>query len=145
SIAEQVIFAEEYARAGAPGRIGHLGVTMAGPTFIHFGTEEQKKEFLPPILSGDVLWAQGFSEPNAGSDLSNIRTKARLEDGPNGPEWVIDGQKIWTSLAQHAQWIFVLARTEEGSQGSKGISFLLVPIDQPGVELRPIKQMTGGA
>lgn len=145
SIAEQVIFAEEYARAGAPGRIGHLGVTMAGPTFIHFGTEEQKKQFLPPILSGDVLWAQGFSEPNAGSDLSNIRTKARLEDGPNGPEWVIDGQKIWTSLAQHAQWIFVLCRTEEGSQGPKGISFLLVPIDQPGVELRPIKQMTGGA
>ncbi|OCC22491.1 acyl-CoA dehydrogenase [Croceicoccus estronivorus] len=145
SIAEQVIFAEEYARAGAPGRIGHIGVTLAGPTLIHFGTEEQKRRFLPAILSGEELWAQGYSEPNAGSDLANIRTKARLEDGPNGLEWVIEGQKIWTSLAQYAEWIFVLCRTEEGSQGPKGLSFLLVPLDQPGVTLRPIRQMTGDA
>lgn len=145
SIAEQVIFAEEYARAGAPGRVGHIGVTLAGPTLIHFGTEEQKQRFLPAILAGEELWAQGYSEPNAGSDLSNIRTKAWLEDGPNGPEWVIEGQKIWTSLAQYADWIFVLCRTEEGSQGPKGLSFLLVPLDQPGVTLRPIRQMTGDA
>lgn len=145
SIAEQVIFAEEYARAGAPGRIGHIGVTLAGPTLIHFGTEDQKQRFLPQILAGTEFWAQGYSEPNAGSDLSNIRTKARLEDGPNGPEWVIEGQKIWTSLARYADWIFVLCRTEEGSQGPKGLSFLLVPLDQPGVTLRPIRQMTGDA
>ena len=145
SIAEQVIFAEEYARAGAPGRLGHIGITLAGPTLIQFGTDAQKHRFLPPILRGDEFWAQGYSEPNAGSDLASIRTRARLEDSPRGPEWVIDGQKIWTSLAQHAQWIFVLCRTEEGSQGSKGLSFLLVPLDQPGITLRPIRQITGDA
>ena len=145
SIAEQVIFAEEYARAGGPGRIGHIGVALAGPTLIHFGSDEQKRRFLPPMLAGEELWAQGYSEPGAGSDLGGIRTRARLEHGPNGPEWVIEGQKIWTSLAQYADWIFVLCRTEEGSVGPKGLSFLLVPIDQPGVTLRPIRQMTGDA
>src|SRR5207302_2057086 len=90
-------------------------------------------------------WAQGFSEPNAGSDLSNVRTRARLEDGPNGREWVIDGQKTWTSLAQYADWIFVLVRTEEGTRGPRGLSFLLVPLKQPGITLRPIRQMTGDA
>lgn len=145
SLAEQVIFAEEYARAGAPGRINHIGTELAGPTFIHFASEAQKDRFLPPMLRGEEFWAQGYSEPGAGSDLSNVRTRARLEDGPNGPEWVIEGQKIWTSLAQYADWIFVLCRTEEGSKGPKGLSFLLVPMRQPGITIRPIRQMTGGA
>ncbi|MGC6475360.1 MAG: acyl-CoA dehydrogenase family protein [Parvibaculales bacterium] len=141
SLAEQVIFAEEYARAGAPGRIGHIGVELAGPTILHFGSDKQKQQFLPDIVAGNVIWAQGYSEPNAGSDLSNIQTKATLVDG----EWVIEGQKIWTSMAHFANWIFVLARTEPGSKGSKGLSFLLVPIDQEGITIRPIKQITGDA
>lgn len=145
SLAEQVIFAEEYVRAGAPGRINHIGTELAGPTMIHFATDAQKERFLPPMLRGEEFWAQGYSEPGAGSDLSNVRTKARLEDGPNGPEWVIEGQKIWTSLAQYADWIFVLCRTEEGSKGPKGLSFLLVPMRQPGITVRPIRQMTGGS
>ena len=145
SIAEQVIFAEEYARAGAPGRIGYHGIELAGPTIIHFGTETQKKRFLPPLLRGEEFWAQGYSEPDAGSDLTSLRARARLEHGPNGAEWVIEGQKTWTTFAQFANWAFVLARTEEGSQGSRGISFLLVPLDQPGVTLRPIRQITGEA
>ncbi len=141
SLAEQVIFAEEYARAGAPGRMSHIGIELAGPTLIHFGSPEQKARFLPKIASGEEYWAQGYSEPNAGSDLGNVRTRARLE----GDEWVIDGQKIWTSLAQYADWIFVLVRTEEGSRGPKGLSFLLVPIRQPGIDIRPIRQMNGEA
>lgn len=141
SIPEQVIFAEEYARSGAPGRISHMGIELAGPTIIHFGSAEQKARFLPKIASGEEIWAQGYSEPGAGSDLGNVRTRARLEGG----EWVIEGQKIWTSLAHIADWIFVLARTEEGSRGPKGLSFLLVPIDQPGVTIRPIRQMNGDA
>lgn len=145
SIGEQVIFAEEYVRAGAPGRINHIGTELAGPTLIHFASEAQKQRFLQPMLHGKEFWAQGYSEPGAGSDLSNVRTKAWLEDGPNGPEWVIEGQKIWTSMAQNADWIFVLCRTEEGSKGPKGLSFLLVPMKQPGITIRPIRQMTGEA
>lgn len=141
SLAEQVIFAEEYARAGAPGRMSHIGVELLGPTLIHFASDEQKARFLPGIASGEEYWAQGYSEPNAGSDLGSLRTRATLE----GDEWVIDGQKIWTSLAHHADWIFVLARTEPGSRGSKGLSFLLVPLRQPGITLRPIRQMNGEA
>ncbi|AYJ87024.1 acyl-CoA dehydrogenase [Sphingomonas paeninsulae] len=141
SLAEQVIFAEEYARAGAPGRMSHIGIELAGPTLIHFGSPEQQARFLPPISRGDEYWAQGYSEPGAGSDLGNVRTRARLD----GDQWVIDGQKIWTSLAQFADWIFVLVRTEEGSRGTKGLSFLLVPIRQPGITIRPIRQMNGHA
>src|SRR5581483_4816702 len=99
TLAEQVIFAEEYARAGGPNRIGHLGVELVGPTLLALGTVEQQRRFLPPIARGEEIWCQGYSEPNAGSDLANVRTSARIEHGPNGPEWVIDGQKIWTSLA----------------------------------------------
>ena len=143
TLAEQVIFAEEYARAGSPGRVGHIGVELAGPTILHFGSEAQRQRFLPAIQRGEELWAQGYSEPGAGSDLGNVRTKARLEDGPNGPEWVIEGQKVWTSLAQYCDWIFVLCRTEEGSRGPKGLSFLLVPLHQKGIEVRPIRQLTG--
>jgi len=145
SIAERVIFAEEYARAGAPGRIGYHGIELAGPTLIEFGTEAQKKRFLRPILHGEEFWAQGYSEPGAGSDLGGLRTKARLQQGKNGAEWVIEGQKIWATFAHMANWAFVLCRTEKGSKGSHGISFLLVPMDQPGVTCRPIRQLTGEA
>lgn len=141
SLAEQVIFAEEYARAGAPGRMSHIGIELAGPTIIHFGSPEQKARFLPRMASGEEFWAQGYSEPNAGSDLGSVRTRADLDGG----EWVINGQKIWTSLAQYADWIFVLARTEPGSTGPKGLSFLLMPIRQPGITIRPIRQINGEA
>ncbi|MHB9879352.1 acyl-CoA dehydrogenase family protein [Pacificimonas sp. ICDLI1SI03] len=141
TIAEQVDFAQQYSGLRAPSRIAHIGVELAGPTIIAFGTEEQKQRFLPPIAAGTQLWAQGYSEPNAGSDLANVRTRARLQDG----KWVLDGQKIWTSLGMIADWAFVVARTEEGSKGPKGLSYLLVPLDQPGVTIRPIRQMTGEA
>ena len=143
SLAEQVIFAEEYARAGAPGRVGHMGIELAGPTILTFGTAAQKQRFLPPIARGEEYWCQGYSEPNAGSDLANVRTRAVLESGPAGNEWVVNGQKIWTSLAQFADWTFVVCRTEEGSRGHRGLSYLLVPMRQPGVTVRPIRQLTG--
>jgi alkylation response protein AidB-like acyl-CoA dehydrogenase len=105
----------------------------------------QRERFLLPIARGEEFWCQGYSEPNAGSDLSNVRTRARLEHGPDGPEWVIEGQKVWTSLAQFADWCFVVCRTEEGSKGPAGISYLLVPMKQKGVTVKPIRQMTGDA
>jgi len=141
SLAEQVIFAEEYARAGVPGRVNHIGIELAGPTILTFGTEEQKKQFLPDIAAGKTIFCQGFSEPNAGSDLASVRTKARVENG----EWVVNGQKIWTSLAHISDWIFVVARSEEGTKGPKGLTFLMMPIDQPGIEIRGIKQINGDA
>jgi alkylation response protein AidB-like acyl-CoA dehydrogenase len=145
SLAEQVIFAEEYARAGAPGRLGYMGVELAGPTILAFGTDDQKRRFLPPIARGEELWCQGYSEPNAGSDLANVRTRAVLEERPGGGTWVVNGQKTWTSFAQFADWAFVVCRTEEGSRGHRGLSYLLIPMHQPGVTVRPIRQMTGGA
>lgn len=141
TLAEQVIFAEEYARAGVPGRVNHVGIELAGPTILTFGTEEQKQRFLPNIAAGKTIFCQGFSEPNAGSDLASVRTKGRLD----GDEWVVDGQKIWTSLAQISDWIFVVARTEEGSKGPKGLTFLMMEIDQPGIDIRPITQINGDA
>jgi alkylation response protein AidB-like acyl-CoA dehydrogenase len=141
SLAQQVIFHEEYARADAPARVNHLGEELLGPTLIALGTPEQQQRFLPRIAAVEELWCQGYSEPGAGSDLANVQTRARLE----GDEWVIDGQKVWTSLAQESDWIFVVARTEPGSQRHRGLSFLLVPVDQPGVEVRPIEQLTGGS
>ncbi len=141
TLAQQVIFAEEYARAGVPGRVNHIGVELAGPTLLTFGTDEQKKRFLPGIAAGQTIFCQGFSEPGAGSDLASVRTKARLE----GDEWVVNGQKIWTSLAHISDWIFVVSRSEEGSKGPKGLTFLMMEIDQPGIEIRPIKQINGDA
>ncbi|MFY7834789.1 MAG: acyl-CoA dehydrogenase family protein [Novosphingobium sp.] len=141
SLAQQVIFAEEYARAGVPGRINHIGVELAGPTILTFGTEEQKRRFLPDIAAGKTIFCQGFSEPNAGSDLASVRTKGRVEDG----HWVVNGQKIWTSLAHISDWIFVVTRTQEGSTGPKGLSFLMMPMDQPGIDVRPIRQINGDA
>lgn len=141
TLAQQVIFAEEYARAGVPGRVNHIGVELAGPTLLAFGTDAQKKRFLPGIAAGQTIFCQGFSEPGAGSDLASVRTKARLE----GDEWVVNGQKIWTSLAHISDWIFVVSRSEEGSKGPKGLTFLMMEIDQPGIEIRPIKQINGDA
>jgi alkylation response protein AidB-like acyl-CoA dehydrogenase len=141
SIAEQVVFAEEYARAKGPPRVGHLGVELLGPTLLALGSDDQRARFLPDIAAGRTIWCQGYSEPNAGSDLANVRTKARRE----GDRYIIDGQKIWTSMGVIADWIFVVARTEPGSVGNKGLSFLLVPMDQKGVDARPIRQMTGEA
>src|SRR4051794_19530060 len=141
SIAQQVIFHEEYARADAPRSVNHLGEELLGPTLIAFGTPEQQQRFLPKIRAVEELWCQGYSEPGAGSDLANVSTKARLVDG----QWVIDGQKVWTSLAQFADWIFVIVRTEPGSSRHHGLSFLLVPTKQDGVDIRGIEQLTGGA
>jgi alkylation response protein AidB-like acyl-CoA dehydrogenase len=139
SLIRQVIWHEEYARAGGPGRLGHIGEGLLGPTVIAFGSEAQKQRFLPPILGGEEIWCQGYSEPNAGSDLANVQTRARLEGG----EWVLEGQKVWTSWAQWADWCFVLCRTEPGSERHRGLSYLLVPMRQPGIEVRPIVQITG--
>ena len=141
SLMQQVIFHEEYARADAPARVNHLGEELLGPTLIAFGTEAQQRRFLPAIVAVEELWCQGYSEPGAGSDLANVQTRARSE----GDQWVIDGQKVWTSLAHVSQWCFVLARTEAGSQRHRGLSLLMVPLDQPGVEVRPIEQITGGS
>jgi alkylation response protein AidB-like acyl-CoA dehydrogenase len=139
SLHQQVIWFEEYARAGGPGRLGHIGEGLLGPTVIHFGDADQQRRFLPGIVAGTDLWAQGYSEPNAGSDLANIATRAERD----GDEWVITGQKVWTSLAHWSDWCFVLARTDPAAPKHKGISYLLVPLRQDGVEIRPIRQVTG--
>ncbi|CAM5349806.1 acyl-CoA dehydrogenase [Pseudomonas fragi] len=141
SINRQVIFFEEYARAGGPGRMGHIGEGLVGPTVAVFGTPEQQQRFLPPILAGQAFWCQGYSEPGAGSDLGNIKTRASF-DSDSG-QWLISGQKVWTSLAHEADWCFVLARTEPGSVGHRGLSFLLVPMQQSGIQVQPIRQLTG--
>jgi alkylation response protein AidB-like acyl-CoA dehydrogenase len=141
TLAQQVIFAEEYARAGVPGRVNHVGIELAGPTLLTFGSAEQQARFLPGIAAGTTIFCQGFSEPNAGSDLASVRTKGRLDGG----EWVVNGQKIWTSLAHISDWIFVVTRTEEGSRGPKGLTFLMMDMHQPGVEVRPIVQINGDA
>ena len=141
SISQQVIFFEEYARAGGPGRMGHIGEGLVGPTIAAFGSQEQQQRFLPPILAGQHFWCQGYSEPGAGSDLANIKTRASFDEDRG--QWLISGQKIWTSLAHESDWCFVLARTEPGSVGHRGLSFLLVEMDQPGIRVQPIRQLTG--
>ncbi|MET9577637.1 acyl-CoA dehydrogenase family protein [Streptomyces massasporeus] len=142
TLTQQVVWAEEYARSGAPARSGHIGENLLAPTLLAHGTDEQKARFLPPIAAGAELWCQGYSEPGAGSDLAGVRTAAVRE--PGGRTYRVTGQKIWTSLAREADWCFVLARTEPGSVRHHGLTFLLVPMDQPGrIEVRPIRQMTG--
>ncbi len=148
SLAHQVVFHEEYARAGGPGRLMHMSEQLLAPTLLAFGTAEQQAEHLPGILSGETLWCQGYSEPGAGSDLAGVATRATLDEGGSalegdGAAYLITGQKVWTSLAHVADWCFVLARTEAGSSRHAGLSFLLVPMDQPGIEVRPIVQITG--
>ena len=140
-LSQQVIFHEEYALAGGPARVNVVGEGLLAPTLIAFGTPDQKDRFLPGIKSAQELWCQGYSEPGAGSDLASVATKAVLDRD----KWVITGQKTWTSLAHLADWCFVLARTEAGSRRGGGLSYLLVPMHQPGVTVRPIRQMTGTA
>ena len=141
STMEAVVLNEEFARAKAPLRADFFGDTLVGPTILQWGSEEQKKEFLPKILSGQIAWCQGFSEPEAGSDLAGLKTKAELD----GDEWVISGQKVWTTQAGFADYIFLLARTDPDAPKHAGISYLLVPMQQHGVEARPITQVDGSA
>ncbi|MEE9415996.1 MAG: acyl-CoA dehydrogenase family protein [Acidimicrobiales bacterium] len=137
---EQVSFFSTYVEARAPGRMPNMGATLLGPTVLAYGSDEQQQRFVPPILRGEEWWCQGYSEPDAGSDLANVATKAHLDGG----QWVIDGQKVWTSLAQYADHCFLIARTEPGSSRHSGLSYLLAEMDQPGIEIRPIVQITGG-
>jgi alkylation response protein AidB-like acyl-CoA dehydrogenase len=141
NLAEQIIFNEEYTRANAPTRISFFGEGLFAPTLIQFGTDAQKQRFLPKIQRVEELWCQGFSEPNAGSDLANIQTRATLD----GDEWVITGQKVWTTLAHRADWCFVVCRTDPDSKSHHGLTYLLCPMDQPGIEVRPLRQMTGSS
>ena len=139
SLVQEVLFHEAYAAAQGPGRLSHIGETLLGPTLIDHGDATQQARFLPGIQQGTAYWCQGYSEPNAGSDLAGVQTRAEIQDG----QWVLTGQKTWTSLAHVADWCFVLCRTEAGSRRHQGLSYLLVPMDQPGVTIRPIKQITG--
>jgi alkylation response protein AidB-like acyl-CoA dehydrogenase len=142
SAAQQLIVHEEYARAGGPGRMGHIGEGLIGPTLIAHGSADQQARFLPGIRNGTTFWCQGYSEPQAGSDLANIQTRA-VQDA--GGDWLVHGQKVWTSLAHESDWIFVLARCEPGSRGRHGLIFLLMPLHQAGVTVRPIRQISGSA
>ena len=141
STMEGVVLAEEFARARAPMRADFFGDTLVGPTILQWGTEEQKQEFLPKILHGEVRWCQGFSEPDSGSDLASLKTSAVLD----GDEWVINGQKVWTTGGHHADYCFLLTRTDPDAPKHKGISYLLVPMGQPGVDVRNITQPDGTA
>jgi alkylation response protein AidB-like acyl-CoA dehydrogenase len=141
SVDEQLIFQVEYARADAPYRATIQGQDLLGPMLLTFATDAQKARFLPKITAVEEMWGQGFSEPGSGSDLASLRTKAFRD----GAEWVIDGQKIWTSMGMHADWMYVLCRTDPTAQAHGGISMLLVPVDQPGVEVRPIRNIMGGS
>ncbi len=138
---EQVILAEEFQKAGAPtgGTNDAFSIQMVGNTILHWGTDEQRSHFLPRIISGEDTWCQGYSEPDAGSDLASLGLRAVLD----GDEWVLNGQKIWTSAGQHADWIFVLCRTDPDAPKHRGISFILCPVAQPGVEVRPIQMLSG--
>jgi len=141
SVMEGVVLNEEFARLNAPMRADFFGDTLVGPTILKWGTEEQKQHFLPKILSGAITWCQGFSEPDSGSDLASVSTRAELD----GDEWVINGQKVWTTQAQYADYIFLLARSDPDAPKHKGISYLLVPMRQEGIEVRPIAQIDGSA
>jgi alkylation response protein AidB-like acyl-CoA dehydrogenase len=141
SLMEQTILGEEMARARAPGLLGMMGIQMVGPTLMRWGTGEQKGRFLPKILAADEIWCQGYSEPGSGSDLASLQTRA-VRDGDH---FVVSGQKIWTSNAQIADWMFCLVRTDPAAPKHGGISYLLIPMTSPGITVRPLLQMTGDA
>jgi alkylation response protein AidB-like acyl-CoA dehydrogenase len=139
TLTQEILFAMEYARAGAPPRAAFHGETLMAPTALHYGTEEQRARLLPPMARGEVVWCQGYSEPGAGSDLANISTRARRD----GDDWVVNGQKVWTTFAHHADWMFAIVRTEPGSVRHAGLSYMLIPLAQPGVHVVPIRTMLG--
>src|SRR5919199_5719204 len=141
TLIQQAIYAQEMARARAPQPANGLGISIVGPTLIHHGTEEQKKRYIPRILSAEEIWCQGFSEPNSGSDLASLQTRAVLD----GDDFVVNGQKIWTSMAHVADMCILLTRTDPHAPKHKGISFLLVDMHSPGLTVKPLRQMTGGA
>jgi len=141
SIVEMVVLYQEMARAESPQLVNRGGVSMLGPTLMKYGTPAQRTRFLPKILTADELWCQAFSEPNAGSDLANLQTRAVLE----GDEFIVNGQKVWTSMGHVADWCFMLVRTDPAAPKHKGISFLLVDMKTPGITVRPLRQITGEA
>ena len=141
TMTQDIIFQVEHAAARAPYWVGVHGRDLFGPTLLEFGSAEQKARFLPKITAVEEMWGQGFSEPNAGSDLASLTTKAALD----GEEWVINGQKIWMTFGMYADWLYVLCRTDPTAPRHRGISMLLIPRDQPGVDVRPIRNMAGGA
>ncbi|MEY9962942.1 alkylation response protein AidB-like acyl-CoA dehydrogenase [Streptacidiphilus sp. MAP12-16] len=144
SLSRQVVWAEEYARAAGPAPLGIVGEHLLAPTLLRHGTAAQRERFLSPIARGQEIWCQGYSEPGAGSDLAAVRTTATPSE--DGGSWLVTGQKTWTSLSQWADWCFVLARTERGSQRHHGLSLLLLPMDQPGrIDVRPIRQLDGAS